>query len=310
MGKKKLRGFSSSRRRLPLGLLLLILAGIGLSITLWRGGVQFQEYLDHRRKPEILSQAWQNGEYRRTLRLSREILEEAPMKGEILVYAGFSSFYLGISQVSLEDKIPYMKDAVIYLRKALVAEDNPFPEETFYVLGKAYYERGHFYADKAYGYLKRASDKGYQAGDLTEYLASAAYRLKDYETSIAYFQKVAEDMNSPAVYKRIGEIYREQEKWDMAEKAYLTALAESSNPDFTLQVRNDLGQLYQRLKNWEKAIEQYEIILDNDPGEAEIHFQLGEAYYRNSEIARARAEWRNTVRINPDHTGARKRLYN
>jgi len=96
----------------------------------------------------------------------------------------------------------------------------------------------------------------------------------------------------------------------MAEKYYLDALNYNKSPRLTALIDYELAKLYQRVKNWQKAIEHYEKILDNDDNNAEMHFQLGEVYYQLGELPRARSEWRRTVRIDPQHRGALLRLYN
>ncbi len=310
MSSKSQRGFSSSRHRIPLGFFVLVISLAVMILVLWQGGIQFRNYVSIRRRPADLHTAWENQEYQKALRLSKEIFQDNPMSKSALVYAGLSSFYIGVNQINLEEKIPYMESAVIYLRKALLVQSNPYLAETLYVLGKAYHERGDFYADKALHYLLAAREQGYSANDIDEYLGSAAYKLKQYKASIGYFQRVTEKKESPAVYKKIGEIYYHINDWDQAESYYRKALDLAESPRFSLQTRAELGQLYQKMKNWENAIVQYERILDNEPENAEIHFQLGECYYHNQEIARARAEWRNTVQIDPEHHGALTRLYN
>ncbi len=44
--------------------------------------------------------------------------------------------------------------AVVSLRKALVFNDKNLTSEIYYVLGKAYYHKGHFYTDLAVKYLE------------------------------------------------------------------------------------------------------------------------------------------------------------
>lgn len=310
MKKRNNRGFISSRRHIPLGMIALFFLLVVASLSLWQGLKAFNQYLTQRSEPEKLYELWEKEDYSELINLGNHNLSQRPMDGNILSLVGFAHFYQGINQISLEEKLRYIESSIIYLRKALLARDNQYTTQAHYILGKCYLEKGDFYADQALEHLQKALDLGYDSIDIYEYLGAAALSLKMFPESLQFFQEILEKTKSPPVYKKIGEIHIILEEWDKAEASYKKALFHSENPHLDNEIRFELAHLYQRLKNWGKAIEQYEQILDNDDNNAEVHYQLGEIHYERGELAKARAEWRRTVRISPQHKGALLRLYN
>jgi tetratricopeptide (TPR) repeat protein len=70
-----------------------------------------------------------------------------------------------------------------------------------------------------------------------------------------------------------------------------------------------LGDIYFQNKECLKSEEQYLKVLDVNPMSPEAYFSLGEIYSALGDTVKARASWRRTLRIDPNHYGALKRLY-
>jgi Tfp pilus assembly protein PilF len=58
-----------------------------------------------------------------------------------------------------------------------------------------------------------------------------------------------------------------------------------------------------------KAEEQYLALTRLDPRSADAHLFLGDVYAKMNDRVKARAEWRIAFQINPEHYGAKLRLF-
>jgi len=68
------------------------------------------------------------------------------------------------------------------------------------------------------------------------------------------------------------------------------------------------GQIQIRENDASGAVESLQSALSNDSGNAEAHYQLGIAYAKEHDLARAESEWREAVRIRPDLFDAQRNL--
>lgn len=68
------------------------------------------------------------------------------------------------------------------------------------------------------------------------------------------------------------------------------------------------GQIQIRENDAPGAVESLQNALSNDSGNAVAHYQLGIAYAKEHDLARAESEWREAVRIHPDLTDAQRNL--
>lgn len=79
--------------------------------------------------------------------------------------------------------------------------------------------------DKAAGNFERAAS-GKNENDALYRLAVSKYNQKDYEGAIAAYQKVIEaDAGNPAAYNGLGNLYRDQKNYSLAEENYKKAIA-------------------------------------------------------------------------------------
>ena len=69
-----------------------------------------------------------------------------------------------------------------------------------------------------------------------------------------------------------------------------------------------IGRIYVKLKLYDKAIDTFKEGLKLNPDNADLHYELGVAYYDKGLIKEAREQTRQAVEINPEHQGAKRNL--
>jgi tetratricopeptide (TPR) repeat protein len=178
------------------------------------------------------------------------------------------------------------------------------------VLGKAYYYKGSGYTDLAIKFLESAREEAYQAWDIPEYLGLAYAGVQDYRKSVASFSLALNYAEQPSdlLLLSIARSYIELEESDTA-RAYLVRCVEvSKDSNNRARARLLLGGVMAKAGDLKGAEEQYLAIVDEGNENAEAHYRLGELYNAGGDTAKARAEWRRAVRIDPAYGPARARL--
>lgn len=300
-------------RRPKKGWLILILVAvvIGAGLLAWRLGLGdlFGRLAKPQAKGQSLDELWKNRLYDEIIARSDQALKEDPLDAGALAYRGFSYFYKAVSESTLEDRIPYLDQSITSLRRARLGKANPWPAETYYVLGKAYYHKGKYYYDLTLEYLKAALSAGFEAEDIYDYLGLAATQLDSVQEGLAYFQKALQKNPTDILLLMIGQSYYQLAQTQEAEEYLLRALNKTEDKAIQKKSRFLLGQLYYDRKEYFKAEKEYLEILALDPNSAEAHFNLGEIYSSLNNPVKARAEWRKTLIIDPSHYGAKLRYY-
>jgi tetratricopeptide (TPR) repeat protein len=301
------------RRRFKKGwivLSLLVLVGAGAATAWWLGADELAaRLLAPQARGLPLSELWRDRLYDEIIARTDAALKAEPLAPSSLAYRGFSYFYKAVSEGNLEERIPYLDEAIVSLRRLQLARSNPWPLETDYVLGKAYYHKGKYYYDLSLHYLQRALAGGFQAGDIYDYLGLAATQLELPEQGLAYFQKALEINPTDLLLLMIGQNYHDLGEVAESEEYLLRALNKTEDPAIEAKCRFLLAQMYFDRKEYFKAEKEYLAVLDKDPNSAEAHFYLGEIYAALGDRVKARAEWRKTLIIDPSHYGAKVRYY-
>jgi tetratricopeptide (TPR) repeat protein len=267
---------------------------------------------------------WEAGAYAEAFESSKAELAARPLDYLALMINGFSAYQLGIAQINNSDTLRFIDQCIWSLRKALLNKRTSNRGELYYVLGKAYYHKGPAFADLAVEFLERARLLSFQAQDISEFLGLSYARIRDYRSSIAAFAqalapqdeagRVPSDLLLISIarsYMALGDIDGEapQGEYLAMAKPYLIRCIESSRDINTITVAR---LLYAAVLGKEgaagEAENQYQLVLDETGGNAEAHYRLGELYAGRGETARAWAEWRRAVRIDPAHRKARQRL--
>jgi len=256
-----------------------------------------------------LSELWQNRLYEEVISRCDEQLENDPLDPTLLAYRGFAYFYKGVSEVTLEERIPYLDEAIVCLRRSKLERAGSWSAEVDYILGKAYYHKGKYYYDLTLEYLQAALAAGYQREDIYDYLGLAATQLDRLEEGLGYFQQALEINPTDLLLLTIGQTYFQAELKQEAEEYLLRAINKTEDAAVEIRARFLLGQMYFDREDYFKAEDQYMQILKLDPNSSDAYYYLGEIYSNMNDPVKARANWRKALVIDPSHYGARLRYY-
>ncbi|AEF82688.1 tetratricopeptide repeat domain protein [Leadbettera azotonutricia ZAS-9] len=255
-----------------------------------------------------LQSLWESSAYAEAYAQSAGLLAQKPLDFFLLTIHGFSAYQLAIAQINNSDTLRFIDDCIWSLRKALLSNEAEKDGRLFYVLGKAYYDKGQGYADLAVEYLEKARARGYEARDIPQYLGLAYAAIRDYRGSVAAFTLALGRDASDVLLLSIARSYIALEENDSA-RAYLLRCVDLSRDSKTkVAARLLLGDILVKAGDTAGAEDQYLKALEDGGENAEAHYQLGVLYDAGGDTTRARAEWRRAVRINPAHGPSRLKL--
>jgi tetratricopeptide (TPR) repeat protein len=261
-----------------------------------------------RKPPGKLSDLFRAEKYDDVIAATDSILAGDPLNPIALSYKGFASFYKSAAQNAAEERMPYLDQSVVSLRRARLA-GTPFTGETDYVLGKAYFNKGKYYYDLAISSIESAVAKGYVQKDSYEYIGQAYAQLGDYPKALENFLLALKDDPGDMLLLTIGQTYYQMKRTSDAVDYLLRTLNKTEDKDIEERTRFLLGGIYLDTGELFKAEEQFSAVTKLDPGSADAHFDLGEVYAKMNDPVKARAEWRNALIIDPSHYGAKLRYY-
>ena len=235
-------------------------------------------------------------------------IEKHPFNFQALLMRGFSNFYLGDNQDSMEVKSSILKNAIADLRINLVLEPYRNNSDIFYILGKSYFGLGYYYSDLSYLYLLKAKNAGYQGSDLLEYLGVVSSNLGNEKLAISYFEAAMKTENKDAIHLALVYSYLSLQEYINAQKHIDEILKSEKDPVITQKARFIKADILTRNEKTEEALAEYLTIIKSDPNSADGHYYVGEMHFLKSDLVKARAEWRAAVNIDPKHSGAINRL--
>jgi tetratricopeptide (TPR) repeat protein len=278
--------------------------------SLIRGAGNFAGQINANPSNQNLLELWESRNYSSILSITENNLGLTPMDPYSLLFRGLASYYTALSQISAQEERTYLDHSIISLRKLLILNNVPKKEIVYYTLGKAYLQKGTYYADLALKYLQKAQNMGYENSDTYEYIGEAYSILGNFDQSIRFYEKALERYDSDRLYLKIAEDCFNYGKYDKSAEYYNILIAETQDESLKRKGLFQLGKLYYDIKNLVKARETFEQLNDLDPTSVDAHFLLGETYHFLGDETSARSEWHKTLRIDPEHRGARLRLYN
>ncbi|MAG14202.1 MAG: hypothetical protein CMN78_06360 [Spirochaetales bacterium] len=303
----------SSRRSNPgrNRLLISVIAATVIIATFifWQRS-KISELFARETSPEItLDELWGEKRYAEINAQCEVNLIDEPLQLQSLIYNGLAYFYRGVNQFSLEEKIALIDKSIANLRKARILDPVDMSARIFYVLGKAYYYKGKYYADLTIEYLTGAIANGYVGDDTYEYLGLAYSNIGDYAASAGSFSKAVEQNPTDMRNLALSQAYFNAGEIEQAELHLISTIKDTVDPTIGQKSRFLLGKVYFETDQLEKAEEQYRHILSVNPQSADAYFFLGEIYQKYDKNIEARAEWRKALQIDPSHYGARLRVY-
>ncbi len=294
------------------GKLILILMILAVSYPVYNLIKNDKITLPFDKKPgknEKIVTLWENHQYAELIAYTDELLMKNSTDFNALVFNGFSNFYEGLSRFSLEERIPFIDRSVVTLRKALVFENQKLALEIYYVLGKAYYHKGHFYTDLAAKYLEKSIEGGFVGEDVYEYLGLIYSSTGQKSRSAECFEKAVEKNPSDLLYLALAQVYLELDRNDKAEEYLIRTSNKTTDKELEEKSYFLLTEIYEKRNDIIKMEDMLNKILQNNPRSADAYYKLGEIYERSGDNVKARSEWRKALRIDPEHYGARLKLF-
>ena len=296
------------RRRRNLRKFLL---GAFFVILIALASVVFFKFRDNiRNERRELKELFNSGLFDSSYAKSKDALAEDPMNFFFLTINGFSAYQLAVAQINNADTLFYVDECISSLRKALLLKEGSSDGRIFYILGKAYYNKGDGYADLAVAYLEKARMVRYKAEDIPEYLGLSYAAIRDYRSSVAVFSEALTASQEPSdlLLLSIARSYMSLDENEQA-RAYLLRCLEISKDSKTVAAARLLnGNMLAKAGDFSGAETEYVKIIEENGDNAEARYQLGELYILAGDPTRARAEWRKALRIDPAHAPSRSRL--
>lgn len=260
-----------------------------------------------------LRNKWNNFDYQMSYDISAQILYKTPFDPTALMYHGYASYFLAISENDTEQAQFLFNEAINSLRLAILqASDKVVPQLEF-MLGKAYFYKdvlssSNYYSDLAVKYLLLAKSKGYAAVELPEILGLSYSALGMTNESISAFTEALNIRETDVLLLSIAEQYMASNQYSAAEQ-YLYRISKNCKDEkIILKTHYLLGKIYINKENYTEAENELLKVIEKNENFADAYYELGVIYEKQGDIAKARAEWRKSLRIEYNHIEAQKKL--
>ncbi len=256
-----------------------------------------------------LAALWNAGDVEKALSESRKATAVFPFDEYYLSVEGVSSYYMGLNAQDEETRQRLFEESVVSLRKALaVGVPRKMRAQIYYVLAKAYYQKGEPWFDMAERYFLMAKDKGSTQEDIPQYLAVVYAGKKDYAHAAQWFELALKNDSSDTLLLSAAITYTNVGQKEKARA--LLARLESSASDAKIRLRAKLLLAQDTLDAGDipAALQRYQEVLKDDPLNVDAWYGLGLVYSKQNDPLGARAAFRKVVQIDPHHAEARRRL--
>lgn len=259
-------------------------------------------------RTEDLVELWNSQEYTELVTVATERLNDEPLDETALTLRGFAQFYLAMQEVNEERTQTQLIGSVEDLKRALLLEEPRLEAQIHYVLGKAFFHRGRFFYDEAIAELLVAREQGIEKLDLLEYLALASQELNRDREAIDYYREAIDFGGEPIHKLSLADLLIEGERYLEADALLEEVLSETSDVGIIQHAYLSSGLSFRRQERWAEAVDAYEELLSINESSADAHFGLGETYLGMGDSNLARYEWREAVRLDPNHIESLQRL--
>lgn len=290
-------------------LIAAFIAGLSIRVLAKRKELSKELSFEH------LEEMWNLEDYEGVYAQTERMLEEKPIQQSILVYRGYSAFYLAVSQTDTSAALAYIEDAINALRLSLISNYSKSKPQIQYMLARAYFQKNIFatyncYADLAIKYFTLAKKDGYDSSDIPEYLGLSYAALNMTDESISAFTEALNIRESDKLLHAIGEQYYKSLDFSKSKQYLFRVVSESNDDILVLKSRNILGKIYLEENNLFDAKREFDAILAKDANYADAYYGLGIIYEKQGDSTKARSEWRKALRVQVNHPGALQKLNN
>ena len=260
-----------------------------------------------------LYRAWESYDYQNVYDISTDILRKKPFNNAALMLHGYAAFFLSLSATDTTQSQDLLDESINALRLALLTAKDKTVSQLEYMLGKAYFYKDtfssyYYYADLAVRYLTRARRDGYQADDIPEFLGLSYASLDMTMESISAFTEALLVRESDLLLLSIAEQYYKAGQ-SVAAGQYLYRISQDCK-DEKILLRGSLlhGQIALEEEKYAEAEKEFQAILEKNENSADAYYYLGVLYEKQGDSARARSQWRRALRVQPNHSGALKKM--
>ncbi len=256
-----------------------------------------------------LATLWNSGNIEKTLTESRKATESFPFDEYYLSIKGISSYYWALNAQDEESRQQLFEESVVSLRKALaVGVPAKMKAQIYYVLAKAYYQKGDPWFDMAERYFLLAKDNGSKEQDIPQYLAIVYAGKKDYARAADWFELALKNDASDPLLLSAAITYNNINQKEKSRDLLLRLEASASDAKIRLKAKLLLAQDSFDAGDISAALQGYQEVLKEDPLNVDAWYGLGLVYSKKNDQLGARAAFRKVVQIDPNHADARRRL--
>jgi len=251
---------------------------------------------------------WAEKNYESVYQKTASILKRRAYDGEALAMRGFASYYIFAEQTDFSVSYSYLNDSILNLRQAMYCVSKSQQPKIAYVLGKAYYQKGYYYADLALKYLDIAYNSGEEFADLSEFRGMSASLLGEPERAIDAFSDALSHNPSDLLFFALAENYIKISDKQNAKLYLFETIDKTKDTLLELKCRYLLGSLFLEENKIDDAVKEFNTILEKDMTSADAHYGLGVVYELQGDMIKARAEWRKALKFDPLHVKTRAKL--
>lgn len=259
-----------------------------------------------------IKKAWASYDYQKVYEFSSQYLQKDSYNNAVLTYYGYACFFLSQSTTDTQEAQEFLDESINKIRIALYSANKKLRPQLEYMLGRAYFYKNtissYYYADLAIQYLLDAKENGYESGDIPKYLGLSYASLGMTMESIAAFTEALLDDESDFLLLSIAEQYYKAQELSISEQYLFRIVQNSENEDIILKSRILLATIYLDKESYDEALAELDKVLVLNSQSADAHYLTGLVYEKQDNIVKARSEWRNALKIQPSHQGARAKL--
>ena len=256
---------------------------------------------------------WQNGEYQQLYEDSASLIEKKSVNVSAFILHGYSAYFLALADTDITNSQSYLDEAIYNLRYALYHVSDKMLPQLYYMLGKVYFQKNvlsayYYYSDLVVKYLKLATDLGYSAPDIPEYLGICYADLGKDTESIMEFTRALKNRKSDMLLYSIANQYCKVGQSDNALPYLTQIIQESEDDEFIQKSQILLADIYFSKGDYQAAQQTYEAVLEKNPNSVDALYGMGNIYEKKGDMAKARSEWRKVLKFQVDHSSAKKKL--
>lgn len=234
------------------------------------------------------------GRWRNALREAENAVQRNPQDSEARKFLG--RLYLRLLTGGRSRQVPAeMRQRAVQQFEEILERD-PADVGSYLVLAQLYRAMGE--SAKAEEILKKAVALQPDSPDAATNLALLYVDVGDYRAAIELLENVTVDSSDPRLLTNLAYSYEQVRDYGAAAGAYSRALELEPN---NVAYRKALGQSYIRSQQYDKALDQFQIVIRADPQDGEAYLRLGQVYRFQHRYELARQNLDKALELFPDN---------